>query len=123
MESWSDHQDQRVVIASSKTSYGPLTWTHISGINIQQITFTIFVKGQYNRTKCSPSKLTDSTKLGGAFDTPEGRVSIQRALKSLHKRAVTNLMEFKKGERKVIHLGWNDPIYKLGVNWLESSSI
>lgn len=123
VECWLDHQDQRVVIHSSKSDYWPDTQRHISGINIQQIILTIFVNDLDNRVRCTPSKLTGSTKLGGAFDMPEGRTSSQRILKRLHKRAVRNLMEIKKGKWKVMHLGWNNPVQKLSVNWLESSFV
>lgn len=52
---------------------------------------------------------------------PECGISIQRVLKRLHKRAVLNLTEFKKGKWKVMHLGWNNSIQKLSVNWLETA--
>ena len=54
---------------------------------------------------------------------PEGRAAIQRDLGRLEKWAKRNLMQFKKGKCKVLHLGRNNPVqqYMLAAAQLESS--
>ncbi|PKU47288.1 rna-directed dna polymerase from mobile element jockey-like [Limosa lapponica baueri] len=73
--------------------------------------------------ECTLSKFADDTKLGGGAHMPEGCAGIQRDLDRLEKCADRNLMQFKKGKCKVLHLGRNNPRhqYMLGAAQLESS--
>ncbi|KAK4825525.1 hypothetical protein QYF61_000038 [Mycteria americana] len=68
-------------------------------------------------------KFAEDAKLGGMADMPEGHAAIQRDLDRLEKWADRNLMTFKKGKCKVLHLGRNNPMhqYMLGATQLEGS--
>ncbi|KAJ7402775.1 rna-directed dna polymerase from mobile element jockey-like [Pitangus sulphuratus] len=58
-------------------------------------------------------KRDDDTELEGvAHTTPESSGAIQKDLNRLEKRADKNLMKFKKGSHKVLHLGRNNPRYQ-----------
>ena len=75
------------------------------------------------QTEFSLSKFADDTKRGGVTDTPEGHAAIQRDLNRLEKWTDSNLMQFNKGNCKVLHVGRNNPRhrYMLGADRLESS--
>ena len=59
--------------------------------------FNIFINDMDNDTECTHRKFADDAKLNGADDTIEGRVTIQRDLNMLEKRALENLTRFNKG--------------------------
>jgi len=63
-------------------------------------------------------------KLSGTVDELEGRDVIWRDLDRLERRALANLMKFNKAKYKVLYLGRGDHKhrYRLGSEWLESSS-
>lgn len=68
------------------------------------------------------SNFIDDTKLGGVVDIPYAMVchvyTTWMCLNRLKKRFNKNLMKFNKGQRKVLYLGRNSPmyLYKLRIN-------
>jgi len=58
-------------------------------------------------------------------DTPAGCAAIQQDLDRLESWAQRNLMKFKKGKRRVLHLGRNKPMqqYRLRADLLASKSV
>ena len=73
----------------------------------------------------SLSKFADDIKLGGVADTPEGCATIQQGLDRLESWAERNLMRFKKGKHRVLHLGRNNHMhqYVLGADLLKRSLV
>ncbi|XP_066840639.1 olfactory receptor 14C36-like [Anser cygnoides] len=74
--------------------------------------------------ECNLSEYADDTKLGGAVDTLEGRDDMQVDLDRLERFSCENLMRFPKAKCKVLQLdlGNRKHNYRLGGEWLESSS-
>ncbi|KAJ7418790.1 hypothetical protein WISP_57581 [Willisornis vidua] len=70
------------------------------------------------------SKSADNTKLGGAVDSLEVKVALQRDLGRSEGLAITNYMKFNKGKFWIRHLGWGNPecLYRLRDEKLESSA-
>ncbi|KAJ7405739.1 rna-directed dna polymerase from mobile element jockey-like [Willisornis vidua] len=71
------------------------------------------------------SKFADDTKLGGALDSLKGREALQGDLDKSEGWAITNHMEFNKGNCWILHLGWGSSgcSYILRNERLESSAM
>ena len=71
--------------------------------------FNILVGNMNSGIKCTLSKFTDDTKLGGGVDMLEARDAIQRDLDSPKRWAHVNRMKFNKARCKVLHIGQGNP--------------
>lgn len=73
--------------------------------------------------KCTHSKFTDDTKLGGVADRAQGHAGTQRDLDSLEKWADRKQGKFSKGMCKDLHFVKNNPKHQnvLGATSKESS--
>lgn len=75
--------------------------------------------------ECALSNFVDNTKLSDAVNMLKMRNAIQRRLDRLERWAYVNLMKFNKAKCKTLHLGQGNPkhVYRLGNEWIESSSV
>ncbi|KAF4790386.1 hypothetical protein TURU_140675 [Turdus rufiventris] len=109
---WHSSHSDRSIWESIGTGSRPVT----SDIPHSSVLFDIFIIDLEARVECTPSKLTDHTKLGGDAD-------LQRNLDSLEHWAMINVMKFSKSKSWILHLALNKTgqKYKLAEVCLESS--
>jgi len=80
------------------------------------VLFHFSINDLHEGTEGTLSNFADDTKLGAVVDTLGGCAAVQRDMDRLERWAERNLMNFKKGNGRALHLGRNNPMhqYRLG---------
>ena len=89
---------------------------------LSPILFNIFISSLDEGIESILSKFADDTKLGGVVDTPEGCAGIQQDTDRMESWAGRNLVRFNKNKCRVLNLGRNNHMHRLGDDLLERSS-
>ena len=94
----------------------------VLGLVLGLILFIDFVGVRESDIECTPSKFGGNINLCVAVDMLEGSDAIQRDLDMLETWVHVNLMEFKKAECEILHLGHSNSkhTYRLGREVTES---
>lgn len=71
------------------------------------VLFNIFINGMNDGAEYTLSKSADVEKLEGVTDAPNDCANVKRDLNRLEKWTDKNLMKFKKGNSKILHLRRN----------------
>ena len=107
-----DCHTQRVAIHGSKSKWRSVMSGILQGSVLGPVLFNSFVGYMASGIKCILSKFADDTKLGGAADMSDGRVTIQRDQDRLDRWAYVNLMKYDKAKCKILHLSQDNPKHK-----------
>lgn len=112
-----------MLVNSTKSSWRPVTRSVSQGSIVGPLLLNVIINGLDYEIECTLSKLADDTKEGRVADTAEDCAPIQRTLNRLEKWPNGNLMKFKIGKYKLLHLIGNNPThqYMLGTDQLENS--
>lgn len=102
-ENWLNGRSQRVTNTGTGSSWKPVTTGVPQGSVLGPILLYCLIIPHRTGMKgrCLLCKFTDDTELGGVADTMEGW-------------AKRNLLKFSKGKCRVLHLGKNNPMHRIG---------
>lgn len=120
--SWLKGRAQRVVV-NGAAPFGEHQWCS-SGINSRAALFNRCISDLEAGVECIVSKFVGDTTLGGAADCPEGQEAFQSDPNQWEHWVTINRMKFNKFQCQMLQLKQSnvEHEYKLGEEWLESSS-
>lgn len=114
---------QRVTVPGVTPGWCPVTSGILQGSILSPLLFYIFINDLDAGLEGVLSQFANSTKLGRAVDSQEGREALQRDLSKSERWTITYCMKFPSGKCLVFHLGWVNSgcVYGVGNERLESS--